>query len=108
MLWHLLVWAAMTVSDPATVGTNSAATAVVGAPVKEKKICRTVEPLTGTRIGGLRRVCRTQSQWDSRETETQRMMREIEDRGANFCPPNTADCGAPAPTSQPSTPAGPN
>ena len=62
-------------------------------PVKEKKICRSKDPIVGTRIGGTRRICRTRQQWDRDEEESQRTMRQIDEAtAAQLCKPADSNC----------------
>ena len=83
MLVHLLISSALLLSSQ-TAPTPPTAAAPPAA--KEKKICKKLEPVVGTRLGGPRRVCRTQREWTSREEETQRMLRGINDAsGAQIC-----------------------
>lgn len=42
-------------------------------PAKEKKVCKSVEPPTGSRMG-IRTICRTAAEWESNRLAVQRDM----------------------------------
>ena len=61
----------------ATAALAVATTAVAEAPraqEDEKRVCRRVEPATGSRLG-TRRVCRSAAEWRAMEEEEQRAFR---------------------------------
>ncbi len=50
---------------------------------KDKRICKvTEEGRTGTHLGGRSKVCRKASEWKELEDNTERSLREIDDRRA--------------------------
>ena len=59
--------------------TQTAASEPASAPAKEKRICRTMEPDTGSHFGG-KRVCHTKSEWASVDTANGEAARSFSDR----------------------------
>ena len=46
---------------------------------KEHKVCRTIDPNTGSRIG-IQRICRTAAEWKMSEEQAQRILEKDQDR----------------------------
>ena len=75
-----MIWAAAALA----VGTAAAAE-TPAAQDDEKRVCRRVDPMTGSRLG-TRRVCRSAAEWRAMEEEEQRAFRAARS-GANLNPP---------------------
>ena len=46
---------------------------------KEHKVCKTIDPHTGSRIG-IQRICRTEAEWKMSEEQAQRIIEKDQER----------------------------
>ena len=67
---------------PATSNTN----APVTADNPNEVICHMEEPITGSRLGSRRR-CLTRQQWDQLQTDSQKTISGVQQRGLQGAPP---------------------
>jgi hypothetical protein len=77
----LLVIALMSIQATAA---ESAAPPAVAAPIvvegkKEKKVCKIIDPGTGSRIG-VRRICRSADEWKMSQQQAERIIDREQDR----------------------------
>ena len=77
----LLVIALMSIQAAAP---ESAAPPAAPAPIvvegkKEKKVCKIIDPGTGSRIG-MRRICRSADEWKMSERQAQQIIEKEQDR----------------------------
>ena len=77
----LLVTALLAIqaAPPEAVPAPSASTPIVVEGKKEKKVCKIIDPGTGSRIG-MRRICRSADEWKMSERQAQQIIDKEQDR----------------------------
>jgi hypothetical protein len=80
----LLVVALLSIQAPSVESAAPSAVPPAPAPIvvegkKEKKVCKTIDPGTGSRIG-IRRICRSADEWKMSERQAQQIIEKEQDR----------------------------
>ena len=79
---HVLLMIVLLAAEAPAVETPAPAqdsTTIVVKGKKEKKVCKTIDPNTGSRIG-IQRICRSAAEWKMSEEQSQRIIEKGQDR----------------------------
>jgi hypothetical protein len=74
-----VLWGAGSVADTTSAQTATQP-ATTDAADADKMVCKSMDPPTGSRLGG-RRECHTQREWDQRQRDDQAKTNEIQEHG---------------------------